>query len=247
MERLAAWVIGALTFIVIGGIALVIYVPRGGHAGGSSWLPEINASLNGTAAILLSTGYVLIRRRRIGAHRACMIAAFAASSLFLITYLIHHARVGSVPFHGAAWLRPVYFGLLIPHICAGGARGAAGADDHPPRLAGSLRPSPAAGAGDAAHLAVRLGQRRSRLPPPLPLRSLSPSHRLSPRWVRPASTTSTASRRPSARRTSRPGRLPGREARAGQDSSGPRTPWRDASLRAELDGRIGDRSSKRPL
>ena len=115
-ERLAAWVIGALTAIVIGGVALVIYVPRGGHAAGSSWLPEINASLNGTATILLSTGYVLIRRRRIAAHRACMVAAFAASSLFLITYLIHHARVGSVPFHGAAWLRPVYFGLLVPHI-----------------------------------------------------------------------------------------------------------------------------------
>ena len=115
-ERLAAWVIGALTAIVIGGVALVIYGPHGGHAGGSSWLPEINASLNATATILLSTGYVLIRRRRIAAHRACMIAAFAASSLFLITYLIHHAQVGSVPFHGAAWLRPVYFGLLVPHI-----------------------------------------------------------------------------------------------------------------------------------
>jgi putative membrane protein len=115
-ERLAAWVIGALTAIVIGAIAIVIYVPRGGHADGSSWLPEINASLNGTAAVLLSTGYVFIRRRRVAAHRACMIAAFAASSLFLITYLIHHARVGSVAFHGAAWLRPVYFGLLVPHI-----------------------------------------------------------------------------------------------------------------------------------
>jgi len=115
-DRLAAWVIGALTVIVIGGVALAIYVPRGGHADASSWLPAINASLNGTAAVLLGTGYVLIRRRRIAAHRACMIAAFAASSLFLITYLIHHARVGSVPFHGAAWLRPVYFGLLVPHI-----------------------------------------------------------------------------------------------------------------------------------
>ncbi|TMA65635.1 MAG: DUF420 domain-containing protein [Deltaproteobacteria bacterium] len=115
-ERLAAWVIGALSTIVIGGVALVIYAPHGGHAAGSSWLPEINASLNATATILLSTGYVLIRRRRVAAHRTCMIAAFAASSLFLITYLIHHARVGSVPFHGAAWLRPVYFGLLVPHI-----------------------------------------------------------------------------------------------------------------------------------
>src|SRR5262249_22118237 len=115
-EGFAAWIIGALTVIVIGGVALVIYVPHGGHAGGSSWLPEINASLNATATILLSTGYVLIRRRRIAAHRACMIAAFAASSLFLITYLIHHAQVGSVPFYGPAWLRPVYFGLLVPHI-----------------------------------------------------------------------------------------------------------------------------------
>src|SRR5206468_356933 len=43
---------------------------------------------------------------------------------------------------------------------AGGARGAAGADDYPPRLVRPLRPSPAAGAGDAAHLALRLGQRR---------------------------------------------------------------------------------------
>ena len=115
-ERLAAWVIGALTAIVIGGVAIVISVPREGHAGGSSWLPTINASLNGTAAVLLATGYVLIRRRRIAAHRTCMVAAFAASSLFLITYLIHHAQVGSVPFHGAAWLRPVYVGLLVPHI-----------------------------------------------------------------------------------------------------------------------------------
>jgi putative membrane protein len=115
-ERLAAWIIGALTAIVIGGIAIVIYMPRGGRPGGSSWLPEINASLNGAATILLGTGYVLIRRRRIAGHRACMIAAFVASSLFLVTYLVHHAHVGSVPFHGPAWLRPVYFGLLVPHI-----------------------------------------------------------------------------------------------------------------------------------
>jgi len=115
-ERLAAWVIGALTVIVIGGVALVIYGPHGGHAAGSSWLPEINAALNATATILLGSGYVFIRRRRIAAHRTCMIAAFAASALFLITYLIHHAQVGSVPFRGAASLRPVYFALLVPHI-----------------------------------------------------------------------------------------------------------------------------------
>jgi putative membrane protein len=115
-ERLATWVIGALSAIVIGGVAIVIYAPRGGPAGGPSWLPTINAALNATAAVLLTTGYVFIRRRRIAAHRACMIAAFATSSLFLVTYLIHHAQVGSVPFAGPAWLRPLYVALLVPHI-----------------------------------------------------------------------------------------------------------------------------------
>jgi uncharacterized membrane protein YozB (DUF420 family) len=146
-ERLAAWVIGALTAIVIGGVTLIIYVPHGGHADGSSWLPAINASLNGTAAVLLGTGYVLIRRHRIAAHRACMIAAFAASSLFLITYLVHHARVGSVPFHGAAWLRPVYLGLLVPAHRAGGVRGAAGSRSSGVRRGGDPRvPAPSTSA-----------------------------------------------------------------------------------------------------
>src|SRR5205823_13773648 len=90
-DWLAAWVIGALTAIVIGGVAMVIYAPHGEYAAGSSWLPAINASLNATATVLLSSGYVFIRRRRIGAHRACMIAAFAASSLLLLTSLTRHA------------------------------------------------------------------------------------------------------------------------------------------------------------
>ena len=181
--------------------------------------PAINASLNATATVLLSTGYVFIRRRRIAAHRACMIAAFAASSLFLITYLIHHARVGSVPFHGAAWLRPVYFGLRPAHR-AGGARGAAGADDHPPRVARPLRPPPAAGACDAAHLALRLGQRRSGLRSPLSLRSLSPLTVFLHGGFARASTTSTASRHTSARRTSRAGRYAGKIGSYDDDEGG---------------------------
>ena len=174
-EGLAAWVIGALTTIVIGGVALVIYGPRGGHADGSSWLSAINASLNGTTTVLLRTGYVLIRRRRIAAHRTCMIAAFAASSLFLITYLIHHAQLGSVPFHGPPWLRPVYFGRLVPQIVLAALvvplalttiYGAwCGRFDRHRRLARVTLP----------HLALRLDQRRSGVCPPLPLRSLSPT------------------------------------------------------------------------
>jgi uncharacterized membrane protein YozB (DUF420 family) len=80
-----------------------------------SSLPAVNATLNATAAVLLLVGYGLIRRRRIGAHRACMIAAFAVSVLFLASYLIYHARAGSRPFTGQGAIRAVYFAILISH------------------------------------------------------------------------------------------------------------------------------------
>jgi len=79
-------------------------------------LPLVNASLNGLATVLLITGYVCIRQRRIAAHRAAMIAAFVTSVLFLISYVIYHAHTGSRPFPGRGSIRPVYFGILITHI-----------------------------------------------------------------------------------------------------------------------------------
>ncbi len=75
----------------------------------------LNASLNATSAILLSTGYLMIRRGRILAHKSCMGLAFASSAVFLVSYLLYHARVGSVPFRGQGWIRPVYFTLLASH------------------------------------------------------------------------------------------------------------------------------------
>jgi len=80
-----------------------------------SIFPAINAALNGASAILLTTGRVLIGRKRIAQHRACMIAAFLTSSVFLVCYLYYHAHVGSVRFPGQGWVRPVYFGILISH------------------------------------------------------------------------------------------------------------------------------------
>lgn len=80
-----------------------------------SAFPAINASLNGTSAILLASGRVLIRRGKIGAHRACMIAAVTASTFFLASYLYYHAHVGSVHFKGQGWVRPLYFTILTSH------------------------------------------------------------------------------------------------------------------------------------
>lgn len=79
-------------------------------------LPAVNATLNGISAILLTTGWILIRKRRIAQHRVVMLSAFATSTLFLICYVIYHANVGSRPFPGRGAIRTLYFAVLIPHI-----------------------------------------------------------------------------------------------------------------------------------
>jgi uncharacterized membrane protein YozB (DUF420 family) len=78
-------------------------------------LPALNATLNGTAAILLTTGWVLIRRGRVAQHRKVMIAAFTTSVVFLISYLTYHAQVGSVRFTKTGPIRAVYFTILLTH------------------------------------------------------------------------------------------------------------------------------------
>jgi len=79
-------------------------------------LPAVNAALNGLAGVLLIIGYILIRTRRIDAHRRVMISAFVTSSLFLVCYVVYHAQVGSVRFTRQGVVRPLYFGILITHV-----------------------------------------------------------------------------------------------------------------------------------
>jgi len=78
-------------------------------------LPALNATLNATSAVLLTTGWILIRRGRIAQHRAVMIAAVCTSILFLISYLVYHAQVGSVRFTKQGPIRAVYFTILLTH------------------------------------------------------------------------------------------------------------------------------------
>lgn len=78
-------------------------------------LPTLNAILNSISAILLTLGYSFIRRKRRDAHRACMISAFATSTLFLISYLFYHYHHGSTPFRGEGTIRYVYFTILLTH------------------------------------------------------------------------------------------------------------------------------------
>ena len=79
-------------------------------------LATVNAVLNGISAILLVIGYVLIRQGQRDRHRAVMIAAFGASVLFLISYVVYHWNIGSRPYTGEGPIRAVYFFILITHV-----------------------------------------------------------------------------------------------------------------------------------
>ena len=79
-------------------------------------LPAVNATLNGIATVLLLSGYVLVRKKRFEQHRRVMLAAFGTSVLFLISYVIYHANVGSRSFQGQGPIRTLYFTILLTHI-----------------------------------------------------------------------------------------------------------------------------------
>ncbi len=79
-------------------------------------LPPLQATLNMIAAGLMGVAYYHIRKQNRVAHKAFMIAALAVSGLFLISYLIYHAKVGNIPFAGEGFIRPVYFSILVSHV-----------------------------------------------------------------------------------------------------------------------------------
>jgi putative membrane protein len=79
-------------------------------------LPAVNATLNATSTLFLIVGWLFIRRRDMRRHRFCMLSAFAASGLFLTSYVVYHANAGSVPYGGQGVLRGVYFAILITHV-----------------------------------------------------------------------------------------------------------------------------------
>ena len=80
------------------------------------YLPHFQALLNTAATVLLATGYYFIRNARPDLHRNCMVAALLISSLFMVSYLTYHARVGYMPLTGQGIIRPFYFTLLASHV-----------------------------------------------------------------------------------------------------------------------------------
>jgi putative membrane protein len=95
----------------------LIYIhPASAPSTSYAFLPALNAVLNGLAATALLIGFTFIRARRIAAHRTAMITAFAFSTLFLVSYILHHALHGDVRYPAHAALRTFYLSLLASHI-----------------------------------------------------------------------------------------------------------------------------------
>jgi putative membrane protein len=80
-----------------------------------AFLPALNAVLNAASAILLTVGYLFIRRRKIAEHKRCMLSAFVISVVFLVSYVTLRYFAGLTRFTGEGWVRSLYFTILLSH------------------------------------------------------------------------------------------------------------------------------------
>ncbi len=79
-------------------------------------LPFLHAVINGSTAVLLFVGFVMIKNKKIAWHRISMMSAFILSAIFLISYVISKLSNSPVPFEGEGFVKYLYFCILITHI-----------------------------------------------------------------------------------------------------------------------------------
>ncbi len=103
----------ALSFLAY---ILLLRRPEAAQTWNLGFLPAVNATFNGASAILLSAGYLFIRRRNQRLHKYCMVSAFVASCLFLICYLLYHYVHGDTKFQGTGMIRGIYLAVLSSHV-----------------------------------------------------------------------------------------------------------------------------------
>ena len=113
VAAIAALSVGVVAFLVW----LIYFKPAAGESSALiRALPALNASLNGTSAILLVLAYRAVRRRDYNRHMTLIFAALVSSTLFFISYVIYHHFHGDTKFTAHGPVRPIYFFVLISHI-----------------------------------------------------------------------------------------------------------------------------------
>lgn len=109
-------IFGLSLTVMLAVLVVMALAPASAASAQPGLLAKINVTLNGSAGLLLLLGFGCVRAGNITWHRRCMLTAFGLSSAFLVSYVLHHARVGSVPFGGTGLWRPIYYSILVPHI-----------------------------------------------------------------------------------------------------------------------------------
>ena len=113
-------IIISLSVIMPIAVAFLMLFPNVFHIASENYdfssLPFFHAVLNGSTAILIFTGFVLIKNKKTELHKATMLSAFSLSSIFLISYMISKITNEPVPFGGEGMIRDIYFFILISHI-----------------------------------------------------------------------------------------------------------------------------------
>ena len=114
-DRFWFTVIGIFSMVAVAAVTFVLLGPRQESDLDVSGLPAVNTAWNGAAAVLLVSAFIAIRRRAVTVHRALVLCAFAASTLFLAGYLVYHAY-GTGPQTYAGPASALYYAILISHI-----------------------------------------------------------------------------------------------------------------------------------
>ena len=113
-------IIISLSVIIPIAVAFLLLFPNVFHIASENYdfssLPFFHAVLNGSTAILIFTGFVLIKNKKTELHKASMLSAFSLSSIFLVSYVISKITNEPVPFGGEGMIRDIYFFILISHI-----------------------------------------------------------------------------------------------------------------------------------
>ena len=113
-------IIISLSVIIPIAVSFLMLFPNVFHIASENYdfssLPFFHAVLNGSTAILIFTGFVLIKNKKTELHKASMLSAFSLSSIFLVSYVISKITNEPVPFGGEGMIRDIYFFILISHI-----------------------------------------------------------------------------------------------------------------------------------
>jgi putative membrane protein len=117
-NRIAITGIVAVSAVASAFLIWLLYVHRasGEYAGTLTFLPALNSLFNALSAISLCTGFALIKRKDRRGHKRAMLTAFVFSSLFLVSYIVHHALHGDTHFPNIGAIRTVYLTILASHI-----------------------------------------------------------------------------------------------------------------------------------